>query len=743
MDGIPAHRGTTTPAPIRQGRDALALEPHAQHHAHVVPKTTGDYISALRRRIWMVLSVAVPIAVGGSILVLKMPAVYMAKAEVEIRPPEIDPHLSTLVGRDVGRETGSGSQFVANHQVWLKSAWLAQAVVTDPAISPLVSHVANPAFDLFKSLAVLQIGKSTTFQVTLEGTDPVLTKTLLEQLLAEFRKRTRDEISDKLAAVKSYAQQDLVKLRDSQKQLEDEIVGTLQKTKLISATGRSLAEERYVMSSNMIAQKQSRLGEVAYQLQLAKLFPKFDMDGGGSPRLEKLAQLEAQARRYRYLLEDARHNVRQFNSDRSVRRLAELLDETLDEIETLRNVKTEMASTPTDLIVEEFKREVEAERDEHEKLLGEMQEAVPDLQKVQMLFADRAERAKQVARMQERITEFEILEQSLLAGDPVRIPREGVAEPTAPVKPNRPLFIALVLFLSLGTGVGLVCLLEHVDRTVRVPEHVTHGLGLPLLGVVPRMRRTALTQRGGHLWARALPNSLEADAYRNIRAGLLGVGDRRDPIVTLLVTSAQIGEGKSTTSLNLAAACASAGERTLLIDVDLRRPSLAEALIDDEPLEDVHGLVDVLRGDLPWNSTVRPTDLANLDFMPAGDPRDVPIEILGTLELKELLLELAGCYDRVILDGPAVLGLADCRVLGRLVDAAVVVVRSGSHELMTLHRAKSMLEMSRVSIAGVVFNGLTDAMDDWASYGYEPMGGLALGSAVESREAEPAGAAQG
>jgi Mrp family chromosome partitioning ATPase len=102
--------------------------------------------------------------------------------------------------------------------------------------------------------------------------------------------------------------------------------------------------------------------------------------------------------------------------------------------------------------------------------------------------------------------------------------------------------------------------------------------------------------------------------------------------------------------------------------------------------------------------------------MPTGDTRDTPIEILGTLELRQLLLALSHHYDRVILDGPAVLGLADCRFLGRIVDASLLVVRAGSHQLTTLHRAKSMLEQSHVSIAGVVFNGLTDDMENWSSY---------------------------
>ena len=92
----------------------------------------------------------------------------------------------------------------------------------------------------------------------------------------------------------------------------------------------------------------------------------------------------------------------------------------------------------------------------------------------------------------------------------------------------------------------------------------------------------------------------------------------------------------------------------------------------------MHGLVDVLQGDLPWQKTLRHTELRNLDFIPTGDTRDIPIEILGTLELRQLLSALSNHYDRVILDGPAVLGLADCRMLGRMVDASLLVVRSGA-----------------------------------------------------------------
>ena len=109
-----------------------------------------------------------------------------------------------------------------------------------------------------------------------------------------------------------------------------------------------------------------------------------------------------------------------------------------------------------------------------------------------------------------------------------------------------------------------------------------------------------MTHRGGHLWTAGTPDSIEADAFRNIWASLLGIADRRGPIVTMLVTSPKAGDGKSTAALNLAATCARAGERTLLMDVDLRRPTLDDVFPPDPTKEGtMRGLVDVLQGKSP------------------------------------------------------------------------------------------------------------------------------------------------
>jgi polysaccharide biosynthesis transport protein len=715
MDKIQVHKGYAAPAALKQ-----SAPPSLPINLAAV-KTTSHYIGALRRRFWMVLAISVPMAIASSILVLKLPPVYQVKGEIEINPPAIDPVLSALMTHEPGRhDPAATASYVPNHEARLRSKGLAQKVVNDPSLAIPITQYADPAFELFKSLYVLRLKGTNSFVVSLEGNDPAQTKKLLEMLMLELQKETREENNEKLDETAVYAQTNLAKLKSEAARLEEKIQLALQKSGTIGPGGHSIPEERYVNHTSIMSQRRVRFGEIQQQLTMSQMLPKYDFDPDDRGRATRIAELKRLKKVYTRGLESMRKQIRNFNSDPTVKRVAGVLDDVLDELDELSSFRKERPSTPTEMILEQYNREMDTDREEDEKLLAEMQKAIPEHQRILALFHERDERSEQIVHMEERMIEFGILKMQIASSPCVKV-LSSIIEPTVPLKPNRPLLIALGFFASLGMGIGLVCLLEHVDHSVKVPEHVSQGLTLPLLGVVPRIRRSALTHRAGHLWTHATPDSIDADAYRNIRASLLGIADKRGPIVTLLITSAKAGEGKSTTALNLAATCARAGERTLLLDVDLRRPSLRDVFIEDDPETEIHGLVDVLRGELPWQRTVRHTELPNLDFIPTGDTRSIPIEILGTLELRQLLVALSHHYDRVILDGPAVLGLADCRVLGRIVDSSLLVVRSGSMQMITLHRAKVMLEQSHVAIAGVVFNGLSEDINNWSSYGYEPL----------------------
>lgn len=741
MDGIVPfrdHPAASAPSPGVNRHTPMAIPTSLSINPAAV-KTPSDYIRAMRRRIWLILAVGVPMAIATSIWSLRQPKIYQARAEVTIEPPEFNPVLSTLVSHEIGRHDPiTQERYIPNRIAQLQSKGLAERVFNNPTFASEVAAFDDPAQELIlNGLQVRQIGKTNMFSVMLEGRDPARTKSLLESLLQEFKKLADSERFERTDETKGFAENRLRGLKKNLEDIDQHIYEQLRKVHTIGPGGKNILEEQYINLGNTLMHKQERIGELSQQLMIAKSFSRNDFNSGPGQREQRIAALEAEKKKWVRVMMKAKRAIKaeHFDSDPAAREYAQRLQEIMDELDELRSLKTQMAENPTEMILDQYQREVEDDRAQLQAVLAQMQESMPDHQKFLSMVEDRHQTRQSITEMERNIASFELLASS--QKDPVRIP-PSVVEPTVPIRPSRGLYISMGLLVSFGMGIGLVFLLEHVDHSVKIPEHVTQGLTLPLLGVVPRIRRTSLTYRGGHLWTPSTPDSIEADAFRNIRASLLGVADRHGTIVTLLVTSPKAGDGKSTTALNLAATCARAGERTLLLDIDLRRPSLGDVFpAEPEKEGTTNGLVDVLQGTLPWQKTLRHTELRNLDFIPTGDPRDIPIEILGTLELRQLLTALENHYDRVILDGPAVLGMADCRMLGRMVDASLLVVRAGAHQLVTLQRAKAMLEQSHVPIAGVVVNSLSEDVQNWSSYGYEGAHtGISARSAKDMRARE-------
>lgn len=761
MDGIrPQHGPPGALNPVSRGPGGSAMlpggfapGPFPGRHGAAGPdlaavKTPAHYLAAARRRVWLILAVAVPMSILASIHALRQPKIYQAKTEIKVEAPHYDHALSTLVSHSASQgDARSQEKYAPNLVARLQSRGLAEMVVANARLAPDLAQMDDPAESLIVSkVGVRQVGKTEWYNVTLDGRDPALTKRLLEALVDELRNSANKESRDKVRGTVEYAQQNLDQLKRELAQQSKTMYEMLHATGSIGPGGRSILEEQYANLGQSLAQKQARLVELDQKLMIAQYFDRSALDNlqpQDRASDERLASLLAEKRMWVKQLEALRGKVRNFNSDPAAREFASRLDDVMHEIETLQAIreappeKTAMAADPNQLILERQQAEIDDDKAQLQELLGRIQQAMPQQQKFLELMQDRQQTSAKIAKMEQDIASFEILARS--QNEPVYVP-SNVVEPTTPTKPNRMILIAMGLAVSFGLGFALVFALEHLDHSVRVPEHVSHGLTLPLLGVVPRIVRTAKIYRGGHLLTTAAPDSLAADAFRNIRASLLGVADQVGPIVSLLVTSAKAGDGKSTAALNLASTCARAGERTLLLDVDLRRPSLGDVFPEDEDEGDDDeesglglGLVDILKGAIPWQRALRRTELHNLDFIATGDPTGVPIEILGTLELRQLLSALTHHYDRVILDGPAVLGMADCRVLGRMVDSSLLVVRAGAHQTVTLQRAKAVLQQSRVEIAGVVVNSLREGLKNWSSYGY-----AAPAAALPARESRAA-----
>src|SRR5271165_5372610 len=227
--------------------------------------------------------------------------------------------------------------------------------------------------------------------------------------------------------------------------------------------------------------------------------------------------------------------------------------------------------------------------------------------------------------------------------------------PTAPVEPNIPRNLSFAFMLGLTSGVGLAFLLEGLDSTVRTTEQAQLISGLPPLGMIPLGSRTARegasakrlviasSKEAVELITQVRPQSQMAESYRALRTSLL-LSHLGAPPKVIMVTSALPQEGKTTTSINCAVVLAQKGIRVLLIDADLRRPSIHKTL----GMGPRSGLSNVLTGSATLEQAItRSTVLPNLNILPAGTPPPNPAELLASTNMRDVLEQLRGQYDHI------------------------------------------------------------------------------------------------
>jgi exopolysaccharide transport family protein len=301
--------------------------------------------------------------------------------------------------------------------------------------------------------------------------------------------------------------------------------------------------------------------------------------------------------------------------------------------------------------------------------------------------------------------------------------------PTEPSEPNIPRNLSFALALGLSTGIGLAFLLEGIDNTVRTPEQAQAISALPSLGMIPLGSRHSTDSNGRQrlsvasskevveLVTQSRPQSQMAESYRALRTSLLLTSLGAPPKV-ILVTSALPQEGKTTTSINCAIVLAQKGTRVLLIDADLRRPSIHKTLGMGPRI----GLSNVLTGNATLQQAiVRSTILPSLFVLPAGTPPPNPAELLASTNMKDVLAELREQYDHIVVDTPPTLSVTDAVVMSTRADAVVLVIRSGQTTKQALRRSRELLSQVNARVAGVLLNAVDLSSPDYYYY-YEYQG---------------------
>ncbi|MCC7176734.1 MAG: polysaccharide biosynthesis tyrosine autokinase [Bryobacterales bacterium] len=708
------------PAVMEQYAAAAPYMMHAPMEAEPEEATIplSHYLWILKRHRWKILSFVAASVLAAVVISNRLTPVYESTATIDI-----DRQTPTgVIGQEAVRSTtNDADQFLATQIKLIQSDSVLRPVVEkfnlrqipgELEVPPAGSGHAEDAPVVLKKLKVSRPPNTYLLLISYRSSDPQLAAQVANAAAGSYLEHTYNIRYKSSASLSAFMEKQLEELKANMErssaalaQFERElnVINPEEKTSILSARllqlnaeytnaqadrVRKEAAEQSVRSGSLQAALVSTQGESLRKLteRLNDAREKFaeikTHYGSNHPEYRKAA---AQAAEVEKLLADTTANIRQrvgIEYAEAVRRegmLQKAVQETKAEWDSLNARSFEYQA---------LKREAEADKALYEELVRKIKEAG-----INASFQNSAIRIADSAR-----------------------------PAVKPVFPNLKLNVLLAFLFSSLLAVGMAVLSDVLDNTVRDPEQATRMLRTEVVGTLPVVKnwRGRLGPMPAAAASRALvpvngngDRSLTGydEAIRTLRNSiLLADFDRR--IRSLLVTSASPGEGKSTIAAHLAVAHAEQGHRTLLIDGDLRRPSVHRRF----EVPSAVGLSNVLLAEMPWQQAiVRLPATPNLDVLPAGPSSRRAADLVGR-GLQELLDEAGFEYDLVILDAPPLLGFAEPLQMATVVDGVVVVTRAGETSRKAVASVITTLGRLRATVVGVVLSEVHKEMSD--SYYY-------------------------
>jgi succinoglycan biosynthesis transport protein ExoP len=658
-----------------------------------------EVIEILRRRWWTIVATLAIFVALAAILTPRMTPIYRARATMLI---EQSPVRSASKAEDEG-PLGDVMLPAQPHQVDTQVEVLQSGPLQEKVwekIGPLPPHS-------LLSLTAAEVSKTDIIEVVAESTSPQVARDAANTLVGEYIQQTED---NKLAAIRKARTYVESKLKEAEEQLAQ-----------ADARLRSFKEQHHLpdLTSNManaisaanslgdeLRKSQNDVTRLASQIQLLRSQiavepPKVQAAHTSipNPQIDRLQteirKLELDRITLLRTLKATEPEVREV--DAKARRLKDdlvRLPSTVSTGETWQpNPRRAALLTQLDGLEEQqqgLRPQVARLREQYQRAQDQLRAFPASETSLAQLQRERDHTQDNQNALSTQLRTLRIREQA--QGVSAR-PLTPAASPRAPVRPQPLLNFLVAMALGLVFGVGAACLREMTDDRLYTAEEAERLLDLPILGRVPTFpRRTPML----------IPTQGESpvkDSYRRLRSGIT-FATQSDPVQSLMVTSATAGEGKSTTAANLAMAAALQGRRVILVDADLRGPSLSRLFgVPVEP-----GLSEVLLGETAVADALLPTGFRNLRLLPAGAPIENAAELLAGPRMGELVKELSSLADLVIVDTPPCLPVADAEVLGARVDAAVLVVGLGRTDKEAVRMARELLDQAHIRVLGTVMN---------------------------------------
>jgi polysaccharide biosynthesis transport protein len=720
---------TVIPAPSVLPWDQVPREPHLL-----------DYIIILRKHQWLILTFLLTVVTVVTIASFKMKPVYLAAARVEV--DKESQSMTPFPDSNSYDAFVDMENYLETQSKILQSETLALQTIKSLDLTRYPEFGGGPSATAWSHsgpapqrpsilgaflgrLTVKRVPNSRLIEVTFEAQDPQLAAQIVNTHLHNFVEQNFRSKYDATMQASNWLSSELEELRikveksenariayqranqtwqiDEKQDITTSKMADLSKAVTEAQTDVAQKEALYRMavSGNVDALPTAHGSEVLTEL----LKRKSDIDeqyaealSQYGPNFPKVLRIAAQRKEVGDDLDRARKTLiesvqQEFDTARSH---VELLQETLDKQRAEANDQAEKL-----IQYHILQHDAESNRLLYDGLLQKLKEATISVG---------------------------------LRSDNIRVVDPALA-PGGPSRPQKARNILLAFLIGLVGGVGLALFREYLDNTVKSPDDIEALTGLPSLAVVPALpglnaHQGRLSRKAGEgtpassagrieLMSYVQPKSQISEAFRALRTSLL-LSQAEHPPQVILVTSALPREGKTTAAVNLAVTLAQLGDRTLLMDSDLRKPGIRRAL--NLTLGKDVGLSSYLAGVSSLDeATIQHPTITNLSALTTGPVPPSPADLLSSHRMREAIAELRRRFKFIVIDSPPVMAATDAVILSALTDGVLLVVRSGETPKEAFTRTRDLLAAVKCRLLGVVLNAVdSSAPDYYYSYRYYP-----------------------
>jgi len=676
----------------------------------------ADILRIIRKRLWLIIACFVVLGLGGTgglVAWYFWAPYYATEGIIEVEPGQNQiPALTQGFSPDVPIQLFNS--YIEAQVLAIKNYRVLDAALQKLGGQQTTYSGAGAVLALSEDLRVMYIPNTQDISVSLRGRHREEVKEIVAEVLTQYT----TQLEDSRKQLDSKRQSDLTTERnDLRSQLTDlgRRLSDLREQTSILVTDERQSEQmaRVVALTQQLTNAQVQLAEAKSAWdQFQKLRQQAEEGKDMTPVLMAFPDVMENLRRDPNIMAATQAVSRASEELQAVKaRFGPKNDFVVRAEAALQSAQNDLQAKQSEALGQLFQQQAatlkskyDRTRDAETELLSRLAEARSAALGAAKLTADYRAREAEFNRTQTLLnTVSEGLERMRISSALARTNIQVTRTPMLPLDPSEPrllLYIPAVIIFSLLVGVGLSLLIEVADTRLRTPAEVIRQVGVPLLGYVPDLaedERLPIDSNVAFV-SQTVPHSLIAEAFRQARTNLLFSTDR--PVKSILITSPNPGDGKTTVAVNLALTMARGGNRVLLIEANFRRPSVGR--IFDVP-ESV-GLSNVLVGLAAADDAIQATRIENLDVMVCGILPPSPAELLGSAHMRQLIQDLSQRYDQVLVDAAPMLVVADNYLLAEAVDGVIMVYRAGENTKGVAQRAARQIKSLRARLMGAILN---------------------------------------